>query len=615
MIVGVGTDLVDLDRFRVVLARRPELIDRLFTPTEIAYARLRTDPTERFAVRFATKEAVLKAMGVGLGAVDWHDIEVVRDDDGRPTVAVRGRAATLASSLGIADWRLTLSHSDVVATATVVAMGAVSSAGAGVGAGVGAGPRREPVVPAPSRFGWSAIDADGSVPIVTPAEMAAIDRDAPEPVEVLIGRAGAAVARAAITMMGGTYGRRVVVLAGKGNNGNDGRDAARRLQARGVRVRVFDAAAPPSVLPEADLVIDAAYGTGLRGSWPAPTAPPGALVLAVDIPSGVDGLTGVVHGEVLAADATVTFAALKPGLVQGAGRRLAGDVVVADIGLDARRATASVVGAATVASWLPSGRADDHKWRHAVWIVAGAPGMGGAASLVAGAALRTGAGYVRVSTPGGVASELPTECVRVDVPEVDWAPEVVAGLDRFAVLVIGNGSGTATSTADGIRRVVAAASGRGLPTVVDADGLRALGGEVARFVGPTTVLTPHDGEYAALTGEPPGEDRLAAARRLAAISGAVVLLKGPTTVVADPHGVEWISLAGDRRLATAGTGDVLAGIIGALCARGLDPTRAAAAAAFIHGRAGALGWPLGLVAGDVVSLVPTVLDELTRLRP
>ena len=243
MIVGVGTDLVDLDRFRVVLARRPELIDRLFTPTEIAYARLRSDPTERFAVRFATKEAVLKAMGVGLGAVDWHDIEVVRDDDGRPTVAVRGRAAILASSLGIADWRLTLSHSDVVATATVVAMGAVGTfgagagVGAGLGAGVGVGPRREPVVPAPSRFGWSAIDADGSVPIVTPDEMAAIDRDAPEPVDVLIGRAGAAVARAAVTMMGGTYGRRVIVLAGKGNNGNDGRDAASRLQARGVRVR------------------------------------------------------------------------------------------------------------------------------------------------------------------------------------------------------------------------------------------------------------------------------------------------------------------------------------------------------------------------------------------
>ncbi|MFM8860984.1 MAG: NAD(P)H-hydrate dehydratase, partial [Acidimicrobiia bacterium] len=175
--------------------------------------------------------------------------------------------------------------------------------------------------------------------------------------------------------------------------------------------------------------------------------------------------------------------------------------------------------------------------------------------------------------------------------------------------------GTAPTTATEIRRVVAAAAGRGLPTVVDAEALRALGTDVARVVGPTTVLTPHDGEYARLMGEGPGSDRLAAARALATAAGAVVLLKGPTTVVAAPDGRVLVSIAGDRRLATAGTGDVLAGVIGALCARGLEPWRAAAAGAFIHGRAGALGWSLGLVAGDVVSLVPAVLDDLTRLQP
>jgi NAD(P)H-hydrate epimerase len=428
-------------------------------------------------------------------------------------------------------------------------------------------------------------------------------------------------------MLGGTYGRRVVVLAGKGNNGNDGREAARRLRLRGVRVTVFDATAPRSELPACDLVIDAAYGTGLRGSWSAPRPPAGAMVLAVDIPSGVDGLTGAIHGDVLTADVTVTFAALKPGLLQGEGRRLAGEVEVADIGLEVRfgagadvgRARAAVVGAAAVASWLPTTPVDAHKWQRALWVVAGAPGMGGAASLCAGAALRTGAGYVRVSTPGGPAAELPTESVRVDLPVDDWSAEVVSGLDRFGALVIGNGLGTALTTAPTtgteIRRVVAAAAGRGLPTVVDADALSALGTDVARFVGPTTVLTPHDGEYARLMGEGPGSDRLAAARALATAAGAVVLLKGPTTVVAAPDGRVLVSIAGDRRLATAGTGDVLAGVIGALCARGLDPWRAAAAGAFIHGRAGALGWPLGLVAGDVVSLVPAVLDDLTRLQP
>ena len=605
MIVGVGTDLVDLGRFRTVLERRPELVDRLFTESEIAYARLRSDPTERFAVRFATKEAVLKAMGVGLGAVDWHDVEVVRDPEGRPTVSVRGRAAALASELGIVDWHLTLSHSDLVATALVVALAPA------VSVGVPAPVRPVPTSPSP----WPSIDDGGAVPIVTPEEMAGIDRDAPEPVDVLIGRAGAAVARTAVRMLGGTYGRRVVVVAGKGNNGNDGREAASRLRRRGVRVTVVDAADPPAELPACDLVIDAAYGTGLRGSWPAPRLPAGTAVLAVDIPSGVDGLTGARSGEVLAADVTVTFAALKPGLLQGEGRRLAGEVVVADIGLDAARARAALVGAAAVSSWIPTTPVDTHKWRSALWVVAGAPGMGGAASLCAGAALRAGAGYVRVSTPGGPAAELPTEAVRLDLPAHDWSAEVVAGLDRFAALAIGNGLGTAPATATEIRRVVAAAAGRGLPTVVDADALSALGTDVARFVGPTTVLTPHDGEYARLVGEAPGPDRLAAARRLAAAAGAVVLLKGPTTVVAAPDGQVLVSIAGDHRLATAGTGDVLAGIIAALCARGLDPWRAAAAGAFIHGRAGALGWPLGLVAGDVVSLVPAVLDDLTRLQP
>src|SRR5262245_61094349 len=163
------------------------------------------------------------------------------------------------------------------------------------------------------------------IPIVTPTEMAAIDAAAPEPVDVLIGRAGHAVARAAIDLLGGTYGRRVVVLAGKGNNGNDGRDAARRLARRGVRAQVMDAPSLPDRLPPCDLVIDAAYGTGFHGEWHAPD-PGDAPVLAVDIPSGVDGVTGEAHGRVLPAVRTVSFAALKPGLVLEPGASLCGDV-------------------------------------------------------------------------------------------------------------------------------------------------------------------------------------------------------------------------------------------------------------------------------------------------
>src|SRR5687768_7858012 len=156
------------------------------------------------------------------------------------------------------------------------------------------------------------------VPVLTPEEMKAVDEAAPEPVEVLIERAGAAVARAAERMLGGAYGRRVVVVAGKGNNGADGRVAADQLRRRGVRVHVVDAAASPAELPACDLVVDAAYGTGFRGSYRAPRPPAGARVLAVDIPSGVDGLTGEADEAAVRADATVTFAALKPGLLLGA---------------------------------------------------------------------------------------------------------------------------------------------------------------------------------------------------------------------------------------------------------------------------------------------------------
>ena len=176
------------------------------------------------------------------------------------------------------------------------------------------------------------------IPVVTPAQMAAVDAAAPEPESVLIARAGAAVARVAEDMLGGRYGKRVVVLAGKGNNGADGRAAARRLRRAGVRVCVIAAVDSPEVLPSADLYIDAAFGTGLSRPWSAPSrAQPDAPVLAVDIPSGLNGLDGsVLGGPVWPADRTVTFAALKPGLLLGSGPELCGQVVVAGIGLDVR---------------------------------------------------------------------------------------------------------------------------------------------------------------------------------------------------------------------------------------------------------------------------------------
>jgi hydroxyethylthiazole kinase-like uncharacterized protein yjeF len=449
------------------------------------------------------------------------------------------------------------------------------------------------------------------IPVVTPAEMRAIDGAAPEPVEVLVERAGEATFRAALDLLGGTYGRRVVLVAGKGNNGADGRSAARRLRRRGARVVELDAVDLPAELPAADLVVDAAFGTGFRGDWTPPPVPPGAKVLAVDIPSGVDGLTGVAHGRPWPADLTVTFAALKPGLLLADGPGLAGTVRVVDIGLDTADAQVYVVEAADVAAWLPDRAPDAHKWQAACWIVAGSPGMTGAAHLSARGAQRAGAGYVRLSTPGLERDPgAPTEVVGVELPAAGWAAEVVDGAERFGALAVGPGLGRSDEAAEAVRALAGAADRP--PLVVDGDGLAALADDVdGTLTGDRpTVLTPHDGELARLGADPAAPDRIAEVRALAARRRCVVLAKGSTTVVAAPDGRVLLATAGDARLATAGTGDVLTGAIAALLAQGVPPLEAAAAGAHLHGRAGALAWRRGLVAGDVADHLPAALDEL-----
>lgn len=446
------------------------------------------------------------------------------------------------------------------------------------------------------------------IPIVTPEEMAAIDAAAPEPVEELIERAGSAVARQALALLGGGYGRRVAVLVGPGNNGADGRAAARRLRRRGAAVTLHELGSLPARIDGVDLVIDAALGTGARPGFVAPEAGPGIPVLAVDLPSGVDGLTGQADPGVLAAARTVTFAALKPGLVLEPGRSLAGEVVIADIGLATDRARAWMVTDDDVAALWPHRIPTDHKWNRATWIVAGSPGMLGAAHLAAGAAQRVGAGYVRLSSPGVAEDPLrPTEVVGTVLPAGGWAHEVCGGIDRFGSLVVGPGLGTDPDTAAAIREVVAGAS---VPLVLDGDGLTAVAADLAIIKNRTApiVLTPHDGEFERLAGARPGPDRFAAARSLADRTGAVVLLKGPVTVVAHPQGEVLVVTSGDARLATAGTGDVLAGIIGGLLAMGVEPFSAAAAGAHVHGRAGAVGSGRGLVASDLVARLPLVLD-------
>ncbi|MEW6474517.1 MAG: NAD(P)H-hydrate dehydratase [Actinomycetota bacterium] len=456
----------------------------------------------------------------------------------------------------------------------------------------------------------------------------------------LVDRAGGAVARGARRLLGGAYGRRVVIVCGKGNNGADGRVAGQRLAGWGARVDRFDLAGLERprlsrALDRADLAVDAMYGTGFRGALEGDAAfaadsmrAADCPVLAVDIPSGVDGLTGAVAGPAVEAVATVCLAALKPGLVFYPGAALAGDVEVADIGIDPATPPPSLelTEEADVAAWLPRRQPESHKWSvGGVYVVGGSQGMTGAVMLAGRAALRAGAGIVVAGLPGGAAARASgSEVITRALPatpsgalDEDAAKEVLDGLERFRALIVGPGLGQAAATVAAVRRLVAEAP---IPLVLDADGLNALGGDVGLLAGrpAATVVTPHAGEYARLAGEPVGDDRVGAARRLAERAGAVVLLKGSRTVVADPAGPVAVNITGGPWLATAGTGDVLSGVVGALAAQGLPVFRAAAAGAWIHGRCSDVrglhlplrNHPTGLVAGDLIDALPQVLSGL-----
>jgi ADP-dependent NAD(P)H-hydrate dehydratase / NAD(P)H-hydrate epimerase len=454
--------------------------------------------------------------------------------------------------------------------------------------------------------------------VLTRDEMRAADAAALSTVshETLVGRAGTAVGHAAVRLLGGVYGRRVVVVAGKGSNGADGRVAAAFLARRGARVSVLEAAelGGGDALPRCDLVIDGAYGTGFRGSYDAPATPAGARVLAIDIPSGVDADSGEAPGDAVRADRTVTFAALKPGLLEGDGAVCSGVVEVADIGIGFPTPQSLLVEDADVAGVPPRPR-QGNKWTTAVGVAAGSPGMEGAAILCTRGAMAAGAGMIRLGSPGNPSAAWPTEAVRMQLPSDGWAGAFLEATAKCKAVVIGPGLSTAAAAGEEIRAVIAAVP---VPLVIDADALSALGNVAAARAllqkrSALSILTPHDGEYARINGAAPGADRQAAARALARATGAVVLLKGPLTAVASPGDSApdvLLAGAGGPALATAGTGDVLSGIIGAFLARGLPALEAAALAAHVHGRAAALGPVEGLVSGDLPELVADVLSEL-----
>ncbi len=445
-------------------------------------------------------------------------------------------------------------------------------------------------------------------PVLTPVQMAAVDAASPASLTTLIAHAGWAVAEAAVEIMGGAYGRRVVVVAGKGNNGADGRAAAQVLRSWGA-VTTLHPADEPGPLPSADLIIDAAVGTGLNRSYVAPQpAKADTPVLAVDCPSGIDGTTGQLLGEPLAANMTVVLGTYKTGLLLEPGRFLTGELVVADLDLDCTNTQTWLLGDVDLDRW-PRRQPTDHKWNHAVWVIGGGPQMTGAPVLNALGVSGAGAGYVRLSVPDGAAS-VPLAVVNHHLPAA-WSDPVAADADRFGALVIGSGLPTDVVTQTQVKDVVRRVD---RPMVLDAGALEAVAKDPSILSGrqAPTVLTPHLGEFSRLTGASPSaiaaSNRIDLTRRTAARFGAVVVLKGPTTIVSDPSGEVWLSIAGDQRLATAGTGDVLAGVIGAGLAMGLGGLEAAGLGAELVGRASLGQRPASLAAGDLADMVGRYLD-------
>jgi len=488
------------------------------------------------------------------------------------------------------------------------------------------------------------------IELLTTAEMAEADRRA-----IALGVGGIALmenaGRAVADAVAARHppGLRVAVVAGPGNNGGDGFVAARILAERGYRVRILlvgnrdrlkgdaalaaqrwqgptTAAAPAALMP-ADVVIDAVFGAGLdrpaegvaRAMIEAMNAAP--CVYAVDLPSGINGTTGAVMGLAVNAAQTVTFFRRKVGHVLLPGRLHCGTVRIADIGitasvLDEIKPRISINSPHLWAKSFPLPRVDGHKYTrgHAA-VVSGGLSFTGAARLAARGALRAGAGLVTIATPREALAVNAAANLAVMVRPVDGADELARFLDdpRRNVVLLGPGGGVGQLMRD---LVLTALKGE-RAVVLDADALTSFAEEpqtlcaAIRGRAKVTVMTPHEGEFSRLfkilADEAPS--KLERARRAAETSGAVVLLKGPDTVVAAPDGRAAIADNAPPWLATAGSGDVLAGIVAGCLAQGMPGFEAAAAAVWLHGEAGIAVGP-GLIAEDLPEAMPGIYQRL-----
>jgi ADP-dependent NAD(P)H-hydrate dehydratase / NAD(P)H-hydrate epimerase len=430
-------------------------------------------------------------------------------------------------------------------------------------------------------------------PLYTADEMKAAE--AGHDVPTLMERAGRAVAEEALRHF--PDARQFALFAGGGANGGDGRIAARILSEEHGLDQVDEGA---------DLVIDALLGTGIHGAPRADAAATierinasGAPVLAVDIPSGVNASTGEVEGAAVEADVTVTMHGRKVGLAVGPGRFRAGDVIVVDIGLEPRE-TAHALVTRDIADRIPLKRDPVNKYSAgSVLVVGGARGTTGAAALAARAAFRADAGYVAIAAPADALPTLETLVVEAVKRPLE---AVFDAADRASALALGPGLGRDQRLL--VRRLLEETD---LPAVVDADALYGLEPFERNAA---TVLTPHSGELGRLIDE---DSRWVDAHRLEALARAVerfrcvVLLKGADTLVGAPGAGVWVVGDNVPSLATAGTGDVLTGIVAAFLAKGMDAREAAAAGALVHRLAAASGPKRGLVAGDVIEALPSCL--------
>ncbi len=512
--------------------------------------------------------------------------------------------------------------------------------------------------------------------VVTAREMREIDQRAMAefkiPGIVLMENAGLKVVQAVLEKLSGIQGKTVTIFAGRGNNGGDGLVAARHLFNMGVDVKVLLLDSPDKVAGDAavnleiwrrmgqkvytvtqkddfnavrlflvrtDVVVDAIYGTGFKGTVKeyvgriieavnASEKP----VVAVDMPSGVEADSGKVNGPCIRASLTVTFGLPKVGLLLEPGASYAGDLRVADISLPGpllndEQIKCHLIDGGLVRSWLPARPVSSHKGDYGrVLVVAGSRGMAGAACLTAEAAARAGAGLVTLAVPEGiyapVASKL-TEVMVVPVPQTgegtlsgEAVPKIREMMEKADVLALGPGLSTNPETVEAVRKIISISH---LPAVLDADGLNAFADQtdLLKNARSSLVLTPHPGEMARLSGistKAVQDDRLQVARLWSSDLGAVLVLKGARTIVASPDGTAYINTTGNPGMATGGSGDVLTGIIAGLMAQGIEAAGAAAAGVYLHGMAGDAAarekGMMGIVAGDILQALPTVTKSM-----